>query len=83
MAGGRGTPSLEYWLSQLKRSGLEISNSVMAVTARSHETAYGHRTLTEWERAMTTLTSTTNTNRELSQSNELRDCELEQVGRQL
>ena len=28
---------------------------------------------------MTTLTSTTNTNRELSQSNELGGCELEQV----
>ena len=39
----------------------------MAVTARSHGTAYGHRTLTEWERAMTTLT-TTNNNRELTEA---------------
>jgi hypothetical protein len=49
----------------------------MAVTARSHGTAYGHRTLTEWERAMTTLTTTTNNNRELTEA--LTEVELEHV----
>jgi hypothetical protein len=49
----------------------------MAVTARSHGTAYGHRTLTEWERAMTTLTTNNNNNRELTEA--LTEVELEYV----
>jgi hypothetical protein len=54
--------------------GLEISNSVMAVTAASHGAAYGHRIRTEWRLAMTRV-MTTNTDRELTQT-ELRDDEL-------
>jgi hypothetical protein len=52
-------------------SALEISKSVMTVTARSHGPAYGHRTLGQRERVMTN----TNIDRELAEV-ELGDDEL-------
>jgi hypothetical protein len=57
--------------------GPDDQQFVMAVTARSHGPAYGRRIRTEWERAMTTLTTTTNNNRELTEA--LTEVELEQV----
>jgi type VI protein secretion system component Hcp len=50
----------------------------MAVTARSHGPAYGHRIRTEWERAMTNTNTTKIIDRELTET-ELRDEELERV----